>query len=692
MVTIDPQTRTGAPQPIRSLHDIRTRDAESKASFLDRVRIWIRWVGLAFSGTKVADMMGVPKNVQAAYKENKAAFAQSGNGFKTIEEAMAKGYDADSIVDEFKNPVMNPVIAFHEALFADGDRAKCRKGNPFAGQKLKVSEAWLYCGQVDEHGKMLRDPKVREAIGSTWPVDHKIMYVQGDTDYRKAANAAYMEHKVLPKVARESREMRAQIMGKLKEDGFFDGADFGGAGGYDPNQYSEFAPLMGGPFYRQLYMYDFLKMVAYAFEAVNHNPLAKAIIEILVDYSLGRGFDMKIKDPAMEQAWKAADEKHKITWNIRTTWGKEAETYGDFILDTDKWKSVDPSTVWDIITDAEDIDDEYYYYQSYPTAYQQFTGFNVPGEPGSKDAKAADYIIRQLPAFKMLHMKLNCMSNEKRGRSSIFSILGWLKRVKDLYNAQVIREWLYSCFMWDVEIKGSQNDINAYMAANNDIPLPGSRHVHNESVKMTPLPALATGNKGGTGIGEELISFISVALRIPTQFLNIVAKSGGAGSRAGALTAAEPFTKKVEGIQARWESFLKDIFVKAMAQSGIIAKRSDVEILFPSVSKDATSDILNNLALCEEQGWLDNQTAAEMAAKELNITEYNYQDIQSRRQKQIRAGIVMDPNQPPPSRFGNGTGSAPQKKTGVNPGGANPGGSEIHGDGAQNLKDTLKTL
>lgn len=685
MATIDPQTKSGRPQPINPLHEIRATSIERKKPLLDRIRLGIRWLGLSFSGTKVADLMGIPKHVQSAFTEAKQGFSRNVGGFN---------YEPDDVVESFKNPVMNPVVAFHEALFAGGDKNKCRKDNPYRGQKLQVSEAWLFCAQVDEHGKMLRDPKIREAIGSTWPADYKIMHVQGEQKYKAVSESAYKTHRELPRIARESRKMREAVMGKLKEDGFFDGDEFGGVGGYDPNQYSEFAPLMGGPFYRQLYMYDFLKMISYAFEAVNHNPLAKAIVEILVDYALGRGFDMKIKDAQMATAWAEHDEQFGITKNVRMNWGKEAETYGDFILDTDIWESVDPATIWDIITDAEHINDEYYYYQSYPTAYQMFTGFKVPLEPGSEDQKASDYVVRQIPAIKLLHMKLNCMSNEKRGRSSIFSVLGWLKRVKDLYNAQVIREWLYSCFMWDVEINGSQSDINNYMAANNEIPLPGSRHVHNAQIKMTPLPALATANKGGTGMGEELISFIAVALRIPTQFLNIVAKSaGGSGSRAGALTAAEPFTKKVEGIQARWESFLKDIFVKAMAQRGIKAKRTDVEVLFPSVSKDATSDILKNLQLAEMQGWLDNQTAAEMAAKELNITEYNYKDVQAKKIQQQRAGIVAPNNPAQPSRFGNGNGApVPTKGQGANPGGANPGGSEIHGDGAQKLKKQLTTL
>lgn len=694
MVTIDPQTKSGAPQPILGLNAIRDKTRESQLTVWQVVKIRFRYQCLKWSGVKVGDWLNnnvfgvqIPDEVKAAYAKNKSGRSNISGGYD---------YDPDKMVDDFNKPILNPVYAFHEALFANGDKNKCREDNPYRGKKLCVSEAWLFCAQVDEHGKILKDPKIREGIGSAWPADHKIMHLQGDKEYREAASSAYRVHQELPKLARESRAMRESIFSKLKEDGFLDGDDFGGAGGYDPNQYSEFAPLMGGPFYRQMYMYDTLKQIAYAFEAVNHNPIAKAIIRILVQYGLGRRFDVRIKDPAQNNAWAQFNNQHKIVDKICTFWGKEAETYGDFILDTDYWESVDPSTIWDIITDAEHVNDEYYYYQSYPTAYQMFTGFKVPQEPGSEDQKASDYIVRQIPAMKLLHMKLNCMSNEKRGRSSIFAVLGWLKRFKDLMNAQVIREWLYSCFMWDVEINGSQSDINNYMAANNEIPLPGSRHVHNQQVKMTPLPAIPSATKSGSaGVYESLLCFIAVACGIPKEFLNIVSSTSGGGSRAGALTSAEPFTKMVEDIQARWESFVKDIFVKAMGQVGIQASRDDVEVLFPSVTKDATSDVLNNLVLCEQQGWFDNQMCAEMAAKEMNVTEFNYMEVQQKKLKLARAGFTQ-PNTPAPgSRFGNGQGGDDSNvggDGGVHPGGANPGGSEIHGSGAEDLKAQLTTL
>jgi len=645
------------------------------------VRRFVRWIGLCWSGTKVADMMGVPKHVQDAYLQLK--HAPSSGGF-------IGGYDyqPDSVVESFKKPIMNPVVAFHEALVADGDASRCRPENPFRGQKLSVREAWIFEGQVDEAGVLLRDPKVREAIGSKWPVPQRVRHVRSNEEYRALYAKATEVHRHQPersKMARDNACLRESAIRKLKEDGFLD-FDFmtdGSNAAFDPNQYTEFAPLMGGPFYRQLYMYDFLRQVAYAFEAQNHNPVAKAITRILVQYAFGRRFEMRIDDDQKKYVWEECESRYGITRKVCEFWAKESETYGDFILDTDTWESVDPSTIWDIITNPEHVSDEYYYYQSYPTAYQMFTGYTVPGEPGAEKQAASEYIIRQIPASKLLHMKLNCMSNEKRGRSSYFSILGWLKRIKDLYNAQVIREWLYSCFMWDVTVKGSAGDVNAYVSQNSQIPLPGSRHVHNEAVTMTPMPAIATrGGARGGSVGEELMCFIAVACGIPKEFLNVVS-SGGGGSRAQALTSAEPFTKMIEDIQARWETFITSIFRVVIEKAGLKYKEGDVEILFPSVTKDTTSETMKNLQVAETMGWLAKRTTAEMAAKELNITQYDFEEEQNKIRQDKSDGFDLT-GQPmiPAGRTGE---DDPENDGGI-------GDSPIHGKGKEDLEDDLTSL
>ena len=650
-----------------TLRELRDSGYESRVPFMECVRIWIRWIGLSFSGTKIATLLGVPQKVQEAYK----SFSKNHQG---PDFSWALPTDPDAIQDELKKPVMNPVFAFHEALVADGDPTKCSEGNPWKGKKVRVKEAHVLHSQFDENGRL------REGLAIPYLVQH----LHGNGEYVETLKKAQALHEALPAISATRRKVvqsRKESLRKLIEDGFIGDADMFGYGfALDPNQYTEYAPLMGGPVFRQQYIYDFLKGVAYAFEAWNHNPIGKGIIRILCQYAFSRGFDLRFKDDAKKEVWEAHDRKFNISRNIVEAWGIEAEVCGEFQLSTEFWEPIDPSTIWDFVTDPEHVNIEYYAYQSFPTAFQTFTGFKVASQPGSEDQKASDYIIRQIPADKYIRMKINCFSNEKRGRGTLFPILGWLKRVKDSFNAKVVREWMYSNFVWDVEVKGNAGDVNAYISANSGIKLPGSQNVHNDGVKISPMPVIASGSAGSTNAVEDAIMcFIAVAMGIPKEFLNIQMPGAG-GSRANSLTSAEPFTKAVEAIQSRWEFFIKQIIKEVLRQNGMGYADGDVEVLFPSVTKDTTTETLQNLSVCQEMSWLSPKTCAEMAAKELNITEYDYEKEMAEILDLQRQGITTTP-----------ASTAASSRFGTDPN-ANQNGSEIHGDGKVNLQKQLKTL
>ena len=661
-----------------SLKSIRESERHIPLTFWQRLSIRLKWIALHFSGTKIGTLLKVPKNVQEAYQKASGRDSQGG-----------QAYDPDKVVEDLNKPVPNPVIAFHEALESGGDITKCSTWNTFRGQNLKVKEAWVFEGQVDDRGRLLTDPNIREAIRSPWPKPYQIKHIRSHEAYLsefKRAKATMADQIGRSDRSREAVQKRLEKWRELREDGFIVGSDIPDnllTTNFDPNQYTEYAPLMGGPFFRQLYIYDFLRQVSYAFEAWNHNPLAKGIIRILSQYALGRRFDVQIEDDQKRKIWEDYERRVDFTRMVCEYWGKECEIYGEFDYAWRDGIAIDPSTIWDIITDPDRVDIEYYAYQSYPTAYQMFTGYTVPGEPGAEKQAGSEYIIRQIPSVDLIRMKINCVSNEKRGRSSLFSILGWLKRIKDLYNAQVIREWLYSSFMWDVTLKNAnQGDINAYVSANTAIPLPGSKNIHNDAVEIKALPALpsAGGGRGGSGIGEEVMCFIAVACGIPKEFLNIVSPSGG-GSRAMALTAAEPFTKMVEDIQSRWEWFTTQVFKRVIEANGLKYKDGDIEVTFPSVTKDTTTETLKNIVMCEEMGYISHETAMNMAAKEMNITQFDADDMLQKIKAEQRSGVVQNRQIAPAGRFGQQPSDNPDD-----------GQSEIHGQGKVNLSDQLKTL
>jgi hypothetical protein len=599
-------------------------------------------------------------------------------------------YDPDFETKEALRPIKNPILAFAESV---------KTG------KATVAEAWLFSGQWDEHGKLVTDKRVRESIGDRSPRPYRILHTRGNDIYKQVTEAAASIWESLPgksSKAREAYRDKLAMVNKLKEaklieDSFLFGDDYGGPNQqYDPNQYTEYTPLYGGPFFKQLYIQDYLKMHAYAFEAWNHNPVAKRIVELLSQYSFGRRFKVRIKDKRKAKIWEDFDNKFKIREKCSDFWVREFCIYGELMLDNQTWTSIDPSTVWDIITDPDNIDDKYYYYQSYPTAYQMFTGYRVAGEPGSQNVAASEYIVRQVPANRILHMKGNCVSVEKRGRSTLFPVLGWLKRVKDLYNATVIRQWLLASFIWDDTIDGSAADVQAHVAQYSSMPNPGSVFAHNKAITRQPMPAMESGSgrsAGGGSIGGELLAFIATAVGVPKEFFNVMSQGGG--TRANALTSAEPFTKVIEDIQAKFEELLTEIARMVFANAGVDFDDDDIEFLFPSVTKDTTTETLKNLALAESMGWLAKETAAEMAAAELNITNYDFTDQQTKIQDESEQGLNLTgaTPMPPGGRFGStsngdGSGTSVDDTTSTD----DEGESDIHGQGKVDISRSLKKL
>lgn len=582
------------------------------------------------------------------------------------------GYDPDKEFESLSTKaVKNPVIQFHEAL---------AKGH------VSVREAWIFEGRFDERGKLIEDKAHLNHLGIVVP--YRIRYVEGQ-QYKHAIESVKGAFESLSgrrERLENAKEKHLEAVKQLQKQGMLeDGFNTDVISRtYDVNQYTEYTPLYGGPFNKQLYIYDYLSMHAKAFEARNHNPIAKRIIDVLSQYSFGRRFKVRIKNARKKKVWDEFDNLNKIVHKLSEFWVREYLTYGELMVDKKMWQSIDPSTVWDIITDPDDISKVYYYYQSYSTAYQTFTGYSVRGEPGAKNQAPVEYIIRQMPANQVLHIKGNVVSQEKRGRSILFPILGWLKRIKDFYNARVIRAQLEASFIWDDTVDGNAGDVAAHAATYSSMPLPASIFVHNKAVERKPMPAIESQGRGGQGggISDDLLAFIATAVGIPKEFFNV--SGAGSGNRATALVGAEPFEKVVEDLQAKFENLLLNIAEDVFIEAGVGYEKGDVEFTFPSVTKDTTSETIKNVATGETQGYITHQMAAEMYAAEMNITTYDYEEVQDQIKVDRENGI--DPMMPPLGRFG--TPGAVPGEDGAVPDNASP----LKGQPKLNLKNQMNRL
>lgn len=324
---------------------------------------------------------------------------------------------------------------------------------------------------------------------------------------------------------------------------------------------NDFVPFLNGPFYKQLYQYDYLKMHARAFDLVNHAALAAGAVKIMTRFVLGRGISFSIKNDQAQQVWDDYWERNDMRNKTRQM-ARDLAWQGELMLRFYEremgrltMRIIDPSTCWEIVTDPEDFEHVYYYHFQWPTPYQIWVQGNIP---------ISKYIIQEVPPTNVQHIKINVSSQEKRGRSDLLPSMPWLKRFNDYYNGAVMKAVLEANLVYKVKIHGDQASIDD-MQQNQQftiLPPPGGTWLENDAVDMTPLSAVMTSSRGASGIGQQIASIVATSLNLPTEYFNI--EGGAGGARATALVRTDPAVKAVEDRQQILRESLEDIYDRVM--------------------------------------------------------------------------------------------------------------------------------
>lgn len=449
----------------------------------------------------------------------------------------------------------------------------------------------------------------------------------------------------------------------LKEGGSLDFSTGGfGIGGFGDSSTAgssfigqDFTPLLGGPFYKNLYFYtDYIRMHAEAFFTYHNDPIARGLANISKHFVLGTGFEVQCDmndryGKIAMAAWRAFYEANNLGEQIDQI-TDESGIYGEVMLwelphgqtkityrlgDLDKTpfgiiprvKLIDPSNIVEIITYPEDISRPLMYVWLQPTQYQIFTsGFGQDKDSPSMPANiqpTLKFIYRQIPAEQMMHVKINGVSNEKRGRSDFFPIFNYLKRLRDAVDYQMIALEKVSAWAIDTTVEGDQTDIDNYIAAQQSlgtIPPAGSEFVHSKGITRA-----YQGNKEAASHSSDVLQWaLSMACAgygVPTSWLG-THLSGGA-TRASALVATEPVTKRME----HRREFLKRNVIQKLWQ--LCMKRAglpqiDCDIIFPELITQDRSAKLKDLQMAQQMRWMSPQRCATMAAKEFQAQKYDY--------------------------------------------------------------------
>ena len=148
----------------------------------------------------------------------------------------------------------------------------------------------------------------------------------------------------------------------------------------------------------------------------------------------------------------------------------------------------------------------------------------------------------------MVQFKINAVSNAKRGKSDLATLLPWLRRYKDWLTDRVRINKYKGAFLWDIQLTGADaKTIDRKRMQYAYPPEPGSIIVHNESEQWSAVqPQIEAGDAAADGRAIKMM--IAMGAGLPEHYL----AEGGEVNRA---TAAEMGLPTFRKFQRRQDTF-----------------------------------------------------------------------------------------------------------------------------------------
>ncbi|MBV9258976.1 MAG: hypothetical protein JO215_13260, partial [Ktedonobacteraceae bacterium] len=383
----------------------------------------------------------------------------------------------------------------------------------------------------------------------------------------------------------------------------------------------------------------YLELHNACYEAYNANPLAFAVVEMTTSFVLGKGVTLSANCPAvqrvLEDFWHDADNHMETRIYALCT---ELSLYGEqfirfYVNKIDgsvKIRQVDPSIIDQIETDPDDIETVLRFHRRPvgPSATQ-------PGDPAPvTPLEQSNFEGEWFKAGnEMVQFCINKVSNAKRGKSDLATLLPWLRRYKDWLTDRVRINKYKGAFLWDVQLLGADKKAVDRKKMEYAIPPePGTVIIHNEAEKWSAVKPEINANEAAED-GRALKLMIAVGAQLPEHYLS----DGSNGNRATAAEMGLPTLLKFQRRQYVMRALLRTILDRVL-QEACKAKRlaanvdMHYDILFPEIDVDdhqmlatSTQMLVSALTVAKQQGWVSDETAMRLifqfAGEEVDIHE-----------------------------------------------------------------------
>jgi hypothetical protein len=228
-----------------------------------------------------------------------------------------------------------------------------------------------------------------------------------------------------------------------------------------------------------------------------------------------------------------------------------------------------------------------------------------------------------------VHFAINKVSNAKRGKSDLATILPWLRRYKDwlMYRTRINK--YKAAFLWEITMSGAdRRTIEAKMQEYAQAPEPGSVIVHNDAEKWAPVqPLIDAGDVEADGRAMKLM--VAMGAGIPEHYL----ADGQNSNRATASEMSLPTVKKYKRRQDYFGYVLKRIIGRVIEEKqsrGMLPLGVDtsVTISFPDIETDdnlmlgqAGYYLSQALQSAQGNGWVTEEQTARLFLGAIGVEE-----------------------------------------------------------------------
>ncbi len=373
------------------------------------------------------------------------------------------------------------------------------------------------------------------------------------------------------------------------------------------------------------------------YEAYNANPLAFAIIEITTSFVLGKGVTLAASDPMVQRVlmdfWNDPDNHMETrVYSLCTELSLYGEQFVRFYVNRIngrvKIRQIDPSIIDEIETDPDDIETVLRFHKR-PVGPNTVT----VGQPVAiHDAPSLEGEWFQA-GTEVVQFCINKVSNAKRGKSDLATLLPWLRRYKDWLTDRVRINKYKGAFLWDVRLQGADKKaIDRKKMEYGYPPEPGSVIIHNESEIWSAVKPEINANEAAED-GRALKLMLAVGAQLPEHFLS----DGSNGTKATASEMGLPtflkFQRRQHVLRALLRTLLDRVLLEAR-KAKVLAPDIDTsyDILFPEIDvadsqtlASATQSLVSALTTAKQEGWESDETAMRLlfqfAGEELDIHE-----------------------------------------------------------------------